>query len=153
MTFKAIRPEVGVLQGHNDRLRDLMDSSSYFIRVGCSHTIGSSHPTGRVAHVLQVRLGLLFPKFLKDLLDVVAALGGKCVSYCANLRDNRVISHRRCPLSYTRKTFITSSPRWLMTLTAMRPEVGLGKGREVSLWRVSQASWLISAFRVVLRDL
>ena len=39
-----------------------------------------------------------------------------------------------------------------MTLTAMRPEVGLGKGREVSLWRVSQASWLISALRVVLRD-
>jgi hypothetical protein len=27
-----------------------------------------------------------------------------------------------------------------MTLTAMRPEVGLGKGREVSLLRVSHAS-------------
>ena len=54
---------------------------------------------------------------------------------------------------YVRKTFMTSSPRWLMTLTAMRPEAGLGKGREVSLWRVAQASGSISAFRVALRDL
>ena len=33
-----------------------------------------------------------------------------------------------------------------MTLTAIRPVFGLGKGREVSLWRVDQASSLIAAF-------
>ena len=55
--------------------------------------------------------------------------------------------------AHTLKTFITSSPRWLMTLTAMRPEAGLSKEREVSLLRVSQASALISALSVVLRDL
>ncbi|MCP4410322.1 MAG: hypothetical protein GY807_21765 [Gammaproteobacteria bacterium] len=32
-------------------------------------------------------------------------------------------------------------PRWLMTLTAMRPDLGLLKGLEVSLLRVTQASW------------
>src|SRR6185369_15688906 len=53
----------------------------------------------------------------------------------------------------TRKIFITSSPRWLMTFTAIRPEVGLAKGREVSLWSVAQASSSISALRVVLSAL
>jgi hypothetical protein len=38
-----------------------------------------------------------------------------------------------------------------MTLTAMRPPLGLSNGRLVSLCRVSQASSLISAFRVVFR--
>ena len=42
--------------------------------------------------------------------------------------------------SYTLNTFMTSSPRWLMTLTAMRPDVGLSKGREMSLLRESQHS-------------
>ena len=42
-------------------------------------------------------------------------------------------------------------PKWLITFTAMRPDFGFSKGREVSLWSVSQASWLISALRVVLR--
>ena len=54
---------------------------------------------------------------------------------------------------HTRNTFITSSPRWLMTLTAMRPEAGLRKGREVSLWRLAQASSSISARSVVLSAL
>ena len=53
----------------------------------------------------------------------------------------------------TRNTFITSSPRWLMTFTAMRPDSGLSKGREVSLCRVSHASSLISALSVVLSAL
>ena len=53
----------------------------------------------------------------------------------------------------TRNTFITSSPRWLITFTAMRPDSGLGKGREVSLLRVAQASSSISALRVVFSDL
>jgi len=37
-----------------------------------------------------------------------------------------------------------------MTLTAMRPLLGLSKGREVSLFSVAQASGSISAFSVVL---
>ena len=53
---------------------------------------------------------------------------------------------------YTLKTFITSSPKWLMTLTAMRPDLGLSKGLEVSLLRLSQASALISALRLVLSE-
>jgi hypothetical protein len=53
----------------------------------------------------------------------------------------------------TRNTFITSSPRWLMTFTAIRPDFGLSKGREVSLFRVAQASSLTSALSVVLSDL
>src|SRR5881396_589162 len=42
----------------------------------------------------------------------------------------------------TLNTFITSSPRWLMTFTAMQPDVGLSKGREVSRLSVAQASSL-----------
>ena len=55
--------------------------------------------------------------------------------------------------TYILNTFITSSPRWLMTFTAMRPDLGFGKAREVSLFSVAQASSLISALRVVLRAL
>jgi hypothetical protein len=40
-----------------------------------------------------------------------------------------------------------------MTFTAMRPVLGLGKEREVSLLRLYQASWSISAFRVVFSAL
>ena len=54
---------------------------------------------------------------------------------------------------YTRRTFIASSPRWLITLTAMRPDSGLGKGREMSRFSVAQASSSISAFSVVFRAL
>ena len=53
----------------------------------------------------------------------------------------------------TRKTFITSSPKWLITLTAIRPDCGLAKGREVSLCKVAQASSLISALSVVFKAL
>jgi hypothetical protein len=53
----------------------------------------------------------------------------------------------------TENTFITSSPRWLMTLTAMRPEAGLGNGRDVSLLRLAQASSSISALSVVFSAL
>ena len=50
----------------------------------------------------------------------------------------------------TRNTFITSSPRWLMTFTAIRPLFGIGNGRETSLFSVAHTSALISAFSVVL---
>jgi len=36
-----------------------------------------------------------------------------------------------------------------MTFTAIRPVIGLSNGREVSLFKVAQASSLISALRVV----
>src|SRR5665213_11725 len=52
---------------------------------------------------------------------------------------------------YTVNTFITSSPKWLITFTAMRPVDGRGNGREVSRYRVAQASSSISAFRAVFR--
>ena len=54
---------------------------------------------------------------------------------------------------FTRNTFITSSPRWLMTFTAIRPDSGFSKGARVSLCSDSQASSLISAFSVVLSAL
>ena len=56
-------------------------------------------------------------------------------------------------VSYTRNTFITSSPRWLITFTAIRPLLGLSNGREVSLCSVAQASRSISAFKVVFSAL
>lgn len=46
---------------------------------------------------------------------------------------------------HTRNTFITSSPRWLITLTAILPDLGFGKAREASLQRLAQASSSISA--------
>ena len=57
------------------------------------------------------------------------------------------ISPYRCTLS----TFITSSPRWLITFTAILPVLGVSNGRDVSLFRVSHASRLISDFRDVFR--
>ena len=53
----------------------------------------------------------------------------------------------------TLNTFITSSPRWLITFTAMRPDLGLSKGREVSLLSVAHASTSISAFSMVFSAL
>ena len=40
----------------------------------------------------------------------------------------------------TRNTFMTSSPKWLITFTAMRPDHDLVNGRDVALCRVAQAS-------------
>lgn len=40
-----------------------------------------------------------------------------------------------------------------MTFTAMRPDLGLSKGREVSLFSMAQTSSLISALRMVLSAL
>ena len=41
----------------------------------------------------------------------------------------------------------------VVLVPAIRPDVGLSNGREVSLFNVAQASSLISAFSVVLSDL
>ncbi len=48
-------------------------------------------------------------------------------------------------------TFITSSPRWLITLTAMSPLWGFANGTDVSLLRVAQASASISSLSEVFR--
>ena len=59
----------------------------------------------------------------------------------------------RKSISPMRKTFITSSPRWLITFTAIRPDFGLSNGRDVSLFSDAQASSSISALSVVFRAL
>jgi hypothetical protein len=48
-----------------------------------------------------------------------------------------------------RNAFIASSPRWLMTFTALRPDVGLSKGWEVS--RLSAASSLYAPSPTIIR--
>lgn len=48
-----------------------------------------------------------------------------------------------------RNTFITSSPRWLITFTAILPLLGFGNALDVSLFSVAHASASISAFNVV----
>lgn len=72
-----------------------------------------------------------------------------------NLNSNAVSWVCRCSrfLHSIWKTFITSSPRWLITFTAIRPLAGFLNGRDVSLLSVLQASSLISAFSVVFSDL
>lgn len=50
-------------------------------------------------------------------------------------------------------TFITSSPKWLITFTAIRPLVGRGKGRDTSAFSDDHASSSISAFSVVFSAL
>ncbi len=79
-----------------------------------------------------------------------------CLDGCFSTGPDQSVSNPSpiaCHLYFTLNTFITSSPRWLMTFTAMRPDDGLSNGRLVSLWRDCQASSLISAFSVVFRDL
>jgi len=44
---------------------------------------------------------------------------------------------------------MTSSPRWLITFTAIRPLFGIGNGRDMSLFNVAHVSASISAFSVV----
>jgi hypothetical protein len=49
-------------------------------------------------------------------------------------------------LAYSiRNAFIVSSPRWWITFTAMRPDLGFSNAQEVSLWSVAHACGLISA--------
>ena len=53
---------------------------------------------------------------------------------------------------HTRDIFMTSSPRWLMTLTAIRPDSGFSNGRDVSLFSVAHASSLISALARIIHE-
>jgi hypothetical protein len=68
---------------------------------------------------------------------------------CDSAGVGAVPGHVKAWPGHTANTFMTSSPRWLMTLTAMRPDLGRGKGRETVALRLSQASSSISAFKVV----
>lgn len=54
---------------------------------------------------------------------------------------------------YTENTLIASSPRWLITLMAIRPDLGFENGRDVLLRSVAQACRSISALRVVFKAL
>ena len=96
------------------------------------------------------RFGLRMPQAVGRMLDFwsVAGLPAPRMGRGGGGEDRAVRITR-----HTRNTFIASSPKWLMTLTAMRPEAGLGKAREMSLLRVAQASRSISAFSVVLSAL
>lgn len=72
----------------------------------------------------------------------------------ARLRSNECRAASVRPLAHqTPNTFITSSPRWLITLTAIRPVFGRGNGREVSERRLAHASSSISAFSEVFSAL
>ena len=114
---------------------------------------GHLRPASRkVVYRMDVQVSLEPPRTRHLLGPVVSVLSRKrhpVVSKLMLYDPVRIMS----PHYPTRKTFITSSPRWLMILTAMRPVDGLSKGREMSLCRVAQASALISAFRVVLSAL
>ena len=55
------------------------------------------------------------------------------------LRVRSRLSQYATPI-YTRNTLMASSPRWLITLTAIRPEVGLENVRETLRRSVAQAS-------------
>src|SRR5665213_1289305 len=79
-----------------------------------------------------------------DRLLLVAGEASKTISECVGDTE---FHHD------TLNTFMTSSPRWLMTLTATRPDFGLGNARDVSLLSVAHASASISALSVVLRAL
>ena len=48
---------------------------------------------------------------------------------------------------------MASSPRWLITLTATRPDAGLVNGREILLRSVAHAPWSTSALKIVFRRL
>ena len=47
------------------------------------------------------------------------------------MHDLRIL--RAGAVRQTRTTFITSSPKWLMTFTAIRPDIGFSNGLDTSL--------------------
>ena len=77
---------------------------------------------------------------------VFAAL---CSSPVRRARLSVKVSAIRNCMAQTLKTFMTSSPRWLITFTAIRRDFGRENGRDTSEWRLSQASRSISALSVV----
>ena len=79
-------------------------------------------------------------KFECDVFILAVLLCFEYNKICARITKSATkklnfLNFRPMSVPYTLNTFITSSPRWLMTLTAMRPVLGGSKGREVSLWR------------------
>ena len=47
-------------------------------------------------------------------------------------REGKRLVEAEAEFAHTRNTFITSSPKWLITFTAIRPVLGRANGREVS---------------------
>ena len=97
------------------------------------------------------------PRFPATILNVLVAMDNQPRPWLANDDYFHAACLRlsiRAHFVYpTLNTFITSSPRWLITFTAIRPDFGLSNGRDVSLFSVAQASSLISALSVVLSAL
>ena len=79
------------------------------------------------------------------------------MAYFHNNDDNdermRRLKREARPGQRTVMTFMASSPKWLITFTEMRPDCGLGKGRDMSLRSVAHASSSISALSVVFNAL
>ena len=99
----------------------------------------------------------LFASIMEQLLNFLPGRSSAdTATLVAQIIETRLnLVDRLCDLRhlYTPRTFITSSPRWLMTLTAMRPDFGRGKGRDSVRLRLSQASSSMSPFSVVLSAL
>ena len=90
-----------------------------------------------------------FPQF------VVAQIGDLVVADVAQFNLNKLDNFSPVVFVHhsTANTFITSSPRWLITFTAIRPDFGFANGRDTSEFNVSHASSSISAFSVVFSAL
>ena len=135
------------------KLKLLLNPMSKQFRAVISLLLGSVKPEPRKNRSTPSNLGNLLP----SLVCIMNYTNKMRKSYL--LFNYTAISSACCATTatsfqfYTRKTFMTSSPRWLMTFTAMRPESGLLNGYETSLFRVSQASLSISALSAVLRAL
>ena len=117
-------------------------------------SVGKVHAKRTILELAHNECPKSFPQWLLDLFFCGWSLPELSV---AEVRHAPILIEtmlRANPKFYpTRKIFITSSPRWLITLTAMRPDSGRGKGLEVALCSVAQASSSISALRVVFSDL
>jgi len=76
-------------------------------------------------------------------LDLIGGIGSHRQSPCwegQSWRSGAFADRPHATPLYTRNTLMASSPRWLITLTAIRPEAGLENGRETLRRRVAQAS-------------
>jgi hypothetical protein len=104
--------------------------------------------------VIRVLAGIA-PRAGAEQHDAFDPIAVKRIKSATEARQRRVVGNRSHEdfCHRAESTFITSSPGWLMTLTAMRPDLGFGNGREVSLLRLDQASSSISALRVVFSAL
>ena len=114
-----------------------MIRSPLALRVICTRSVARRNSAG-------MRTAWLLPFMNTRLGSTSMGLWGVCTEAWIHPRG-------AARVQATWYSFITSSPRWLITLTAMLPPSGLANTTEVSLLREAQASALISAFREVFR--